>query len=70
MLGGFLLLFLSTPLLSDIIGFFRLILNGPYPIPRIVKVNLCAQSTVRPNKLKCKSLEQRKVHCKATEGDG
>ena len=35
----------------------------------IVNANLCAQSTVRPNKLKRQSLEQRKVYCKAMQGD-
>ena len=30
---------------------------------------MCAQCTVRPNKLKCWRLEQRKVYCKAMQGD-
>ena len=29
----------------------------------------CAQHTVRPNKQKCQSLEQRKVYCKAKQGE-
>ena len=30
----------------------------------------CAQLTVKPNKLKCQSLEQKKVYCQAMQGDG
>ena len=30
---------------------------------------LCAQHTVRPNKTKCQSLEQRKVYCRAKQGE-
>ena len=33
-----------------------------------VSVNLCVQCTVRPNKLKPLSLEQRKVYCRAMQG--
>ena len=35
----------------------------------IVNTSSCAGHTVRPNKLKCRSLEQRKVYCKAMQRD-
>ena len=35
----------------------------------IVNTSSCTQCTVRPNKLKHRSLEQRNVYCKAMQGD-
>ena len=34
-----------------------------------VNASSCARRTVRPNKLKCQSREQRKVFCRAMQGD-
>lgn len=36
----------------------------------IVGASSCAQSMVKPNKLKRRSLEQRKVYCRAVQGHG
>ena len=36
----------------------------------LLDANSCAWCTVRPNKLKRQSLEQRKVNCRAMQGDG
>ena len=35
----------------------------------LLKTNLCAWHTVRPSKPKCQSLEQRKVYCRAKQGE-
>ena len=35
----------------------------------LLNESLCARRTVRPNKLKCWSLEQRKVYCRPEQGE-
>ena len=48
----------------QIFFFFFFKFSGP-----IVNTNSCTRCTVRPNKLKCWGLEQRKVYCKTMQGD-
>ena len=41
----------------------------PFYMRLLLNTSSCAQRTVRPNKLKHRSVEQRKVYCRAEKGE-
>ena len=50
-------------------GSLRYLSHGFFILCMTLNPSLCAQCTVRPNKLKCQSLDRRKVYCRVMRRD-
>ena len=50
-------------------GSLRYLSHGFFILCMTLNPSLCAHCTVRPNKLKCQSLDRRKVYCRVMQRD-